>query len=86
MLWIIDNVTRWNSDDAGTSTNRAGTSTQLNSDIDCAGTSTVDVQLYFVDVQMHLSMFKRFPDVMMIVRVKFSQLIEVKSSTDFVKM
>ena len=55
--WIIDNVTRWNSDDAGTST-------QLNSDIDCAGTSTVDVQLYFVDVQMYLSMFKRFPDVM----------------------
>ena len=63
--WINDNVTRWNSDDAGTSTNRAGTSTQLNSDIDCAGTSTVDVQLYFVDVQMHLSMFKRFPDVML---------------------
>ena len=62
--WIIDNVTRWNSDDAGTSTNRAGTSTQLNSDIDCAGTSTVDVQLYFVDVQMHFVDVHQFPDVM----------------------
>ena len=44
--------------------NRAGTSTQLNIDIDCAGTVTVDVQLHFVVVQMYLSLFNCLPDVM----------------------
>lgn len=55
---------------AGTATtpvhrqNRAGTSTQLNIDIDCAGTVTVDVQLHFVVVQMSFVVVQLVSDVM----------------------
>ena len=54
---------RWNSYDAVHRQNRAGTSTQLNIDIDCAGTVTVDVQLYFVVVQMSFVVVQLFSDV-----------------------